>query len=349
MKKLKSKLKFFITLGVVIVLLVGIVTGGYFAIDKIVVPKYFGKYGINNMKELVNMVKTMHNIPNENEFIINPHTKNDEASAKNKLIQVGFPKLSSGEIDYSKMVSSDFVVITSADYESDYLELTDREVAAIMDSILQSGVLIPELPQLSFLNTLSMSVKEVQITPTGVYEKIKIIIEGNEPEENEPEENKLEEGELEESFYEIKNYSSADISITIKINLEDAISQMSKNLDVPLFLLNLILPNDIYLTSSFSTSVGEDGKWEYSNSTLSINGKSAEQSKVVLNLLISFIYASDENMTIEQLANQIADLVGLSFEIIGNVQFTDEIKTGSVLQNGIRVKLTKSTIEVEDD
>lgn len=345
MKKKTRSYRFLINLCIILVVLAGVVAGGFLALDKVVVPKYFGKYGINSMRELVDMVKTMHAVPSESDFVKNPHSKKDKTNAKNKLLEVGFPKLLNGEINYSEVIKEDFFVVTSPEYPNNYLELSDTEVAAMMDDILDSGVLIPELKDLSYLDTLSMEVTEVIITPTGKPTKIILSDSTSEstddPEGEEPSEEPTEEPEAEE----VNSYLSARISITIKVNLSDAITQMSKNLDVPLFLLNMIIPNRMYITSSFNTSINEVGLWEYSDTSLTVNAKTQKQSEVVLNLLISFIYPEDEEMSIEKLSNEIADMVRYSLELIGEITFADDIKVGTTNYSGIRVKLTKQSPE----
>ena len=39
--------------------------GGYFFLDKLIVPKYFSKYGINRLGDLVNVVASLYSTPNE--------------------------------------------------------------------------------------------------------------------------------------------------------------------------------------------------------------------------------------------------------------------------------------------
>lgn len=316
MKRKKSK--FFASLGIVLSIIIVFVVGFYFVLDKLLVPKYFSKYNIHNMKELTDVVKTMYVIPDESTFINNPFTKNDETSAENKLLSVGFPKTASGKIDYSKITGEDFAVITSPDYEDDHLGLTDREIAAVMAQILDSGVLVPELGGLSYLDTLNMYVKEVSITPLGTNKSIVI---------------------GKETF---ESFSEANISIIIKIDMTSAISRMAESFDTPLFLLNMLIPNTVYMSTSFDAVKNEDGSWGYKNSSLSINGKTAKQSEVVLNLLISFIYSNDPTMTIQKLADEISSMSLLCFDLIGDINFTKGIKNGSLSQNGVIIHLLKA-------
>ena len=79
----------FIKLFIVLAIIGSIGVGAFFILDKAVVPSYFGKYGIGGLGDLVQMVKVMHNAPNESKFITNPYTKINEDSAIRKLKNAG--------------------------------------------------------------------------------------------------------------------------------------------------------------------------------------------------------------------------------------------------------------------
>ena len=64
----KRKSNFFIRLTVVLMIITSIVTGAYFLLDKLIVPKYFGTYNINNLGDLVSMISTLYNTPKEKDF-----------------------------------------------------------------------------------------------------------------------------------------------------------------------------------------------------------------------------------------------------------------------------------------
>jgi hypothetical protein len=102
---------------------------------------------------------------------------------------------------------------------------------------------------------------------------------------------------------QLLNYSSdsANLSLTVKISTESAKQQIAKNIDAPQFLVDWIIPEEMYITASFSTEKGENGEIAYTNTSLSINSKTPKQSEVLLSLLISFIYPDSENMTIDEL------------------------------------------------
>ena len=59
----KKKTGFIFKLFVALTLIAAIFTGGYFFLDKKIVPKYFGQYGINSIPDLVGVVTSLYNSP----------------------------------------------------------------------------------------------------------------------------------------------------------------------------------------------------------------------------------------------------------------------------------------------
>jgi len=296
MKKNKT-LKFFISLAIILVVLTGIFVGGYFILDKAVVPKYFGEYGIHNMSELVGMMSTLYNNKTEKDIVINPFTSSDADAAESKLIAVGFPALSSGRLDYKKLAEGDYSPDTLSE-----VSLTDRELASLIDGMLQSGVLVDKLPNLKYINTLYMSCLQVKIYPEYVDGVI--------------------------------NENKADLSFIIKLDTSSMRGQMAEEMQMPIFLLNMIVPNTMYITSNITLEV-RDGEWVYEGGGIGINGKTEKQSKILLNLLIDFIFPKEDNMTIEELESSLGDVVIKGTSLLGSARFTDSIY--SSMQTGIVV------------
>ena len=317
MKRKKSN--FFIVLSIVIASFCLLIFSSYLIIDMVLVPKYFSKYNINNLRELINVATTMYSVPDEKNIIKNGYSKKDEITASEKLVSIGFPTTSTGEVDYSKLIEPDFTVVTKYDYEGDYLALTDKEAASIMSKILESGILIPELSNLSNLDTLNMTVREMTFSNFDKenYEKVSVG----------------------EKIYNV--YDKVTISSIIKIDMSSAISQMSKSVDMPLFLLNILVPKAIYLQISFDAERNLDNEWITSNANLAINGKTVKQSEIVLNLFISFIYSGEDEMTIEKLANELATMSVKCFNTIGDLRFSDNISSGHNKENGAILSLNK--------
>ena len=103
MESKKKRYTFFIKLFIALATIVAVVFCAYLAIDKLVVPKYFKDYGINNMHDLVAMVKTLYNTPDEKDIITNGYTQADQRSAVKKLISANFPSVSETELDYAEI------------------------------------------------------------------------------------------------------------------------------------------------------------------------------------------------------------------------------------------------------
>lgn len=304
----KNKAKFFIGLLVALGVITASIFGGYIMIDKLLVPKYFSQYGINNLPELVELVKTIYIVPNEDTFITNPYTDFDNSSAKNKLIKAGFPTLKNNELDYESIASSAYTLKPDETMVDNFIVLTDKEVAGLSHDILSSGILVSSFPDLSYINTLNMEIKQLSITPEEESLKENIFNEED-----------LIEGSALNQI--VSTTPNATLLITIKIDTESARKQISENLSMPLFLIDWIIPDTMYVTSTIDTYINkETNKREYKNATLSINSKTAKQSEVLLKLLISFIFP-DESFTIDEFSNQLASLAIEGINMLGNLNF----------------------------
>ena len=276
------------------------------AIDRILVPKYFSAFGINNLSELIEIVDAIYTIPNESEFINEPFSASDAKNATQILANAGFPTLSTGEIDYERIGNYDYTLSPKQPPEKDYIELTNKEVAAIMDEILKSGILVSNFPELSYIDTLEMEVKQLIISPLDEDQKL--------------------------------SSTDAKLLMTIKLDTLSARKQISENLEVPQFLIDFIIPDTIYMTASFDTFVDQTGTRLYDNGTLAINSKTAKQSEVIMNLLLSFIYSSEEVLSIEELTHQIGMLVTEGLDVLGTFEFV-EINNKNTISNGVKIFL----------
>lgn len=295
-------------------------------IDKVLVPKYFSSYGINSLSELVGIVQTIYIVPDEDNFIINPHTDFDITNAKNKLVLAGFPTLSDGNLDYESIAKKEYTRTPDENFVDNFIVLSDKEVAGIADEILSSGILVSNYPDLSYINTLNMEIKQISITPatTNVIE-------------NEYDPDLLDPNSELDTI--ISTTTDANLSVTIKIDTESARKQISNNLNMPLFLIDWIIPDTMYLTSTLDTFINtETGEREYKNATLSINSKTAKQSEVLLKLLISFIFP-DETFTIESFSSQLGSLAIDGIKALGNMNFAT-IKSANSKAPTFGIKIT---------
>ncbi len=323
----RKKVKFIIVLVTVLTLLCGSVIGGYFAIDRVLVPKYFGRYGINDLPELVDIVQTIYVVPSEDTFITNPYTKADATSMTAKFKDAGFPILSTGEVDFEKVANQDYSRVPSENFTDNYLYLTDKEIATILNQILDTGILVSNFKSLSYLDTLQMEVKQLTITPIELESTASAKLASE----------------------TLLNFSSksANLSLTVKISTESAKKQIAKNIDAPQFLIDWIIPETMYITASFSIDRNEKDEIIYTNTNLSINSKTPKQSEVLLSLLISFIYPDSENMTIDELTTELAKLTTSGLNLLGNFEYV-QIQTTASSAFGIKLELPPAEVTLPE-
>ena len=70
----KGKSSFIIKIVSIFMIIIAIFTGGYFFLDKAVVPKYFGQYGIHSIPDLVGLVTSLYKSPKESSLVTNGYT-----------------------------------------------------------------------------------------------------------------------------------------------------------------------------------------------------------------------------------------------------------------------------------
>lgn len=302
-------LSFFIRLIIVLSIIFGIGFSGYLVIDRAVIPNYFGKYGIHNFKDLIEMVQTMYNTPEEKDFITHPFKAADETSALNKLENANIP-IVDGKIDFNQIIDGKVEINPEVKENGEYF--SDTEMAAVLDQMLQSGILSSYLNDLSYIDTLSIHARELIIT----------VIEDDTM------------TELDGS----RHSNSAKVSLTVKVDTTKAQKHMAKQMDVPIFLLNLIMPDVLYMTTAYNVTIDSEGKYVTTNTLITVNGRNKKQSEILLNLLIAFIFPEEDEMTVEKLGETFADITNSGLSILGDVRFTNS-GSGLTQSNGITIAL----------
>jgi len=296
MDKKHKRSGFFIRLFVILATLVAIIFGAYFALDKLVVPKYFKAYGIENMHDLVAMVKTLYNSPGEKEMVTNKYVPTDLKSATNKLKEANFPMTTDGNVDYMQIAEGlDKETLISGQYE-----FTDREIASLLDQMLQSesGILASKLPNIKYIDTININVLELIIEP-----------------------NQIGTNGDEEPIYDS---NSAKVSFTCKIDTTAVRAQMAKAMDTPLFLLNMIVPKTLYITVDYEIQKNTSGQWESDDGAMSVNNRTAKDSKILLNLLVDFMFKKEDNMTVDKFCQDFGNIMILGMDVFGEI----EVKAG---------------------
>lgn len=268
-------------LGRIIALLsivMAIFVGGYFFLDLAIIPKYFGMYGIKNVPDLVGVVTSLYKTPNEKKFITNPPTTLDLASAIDILQDANYKIEADG-------------TFTESDIRGDAaVSLTDRELAALCNKLLENGILNETLPNLNYLNMINISIMEIIIEPNA--------------------ESKV------EDFY-----SRAAVTMIAKLDTTDIREQIADHMDTPLFLLNMIIPDNLYFEVHYDIDLAKSEAERVSNATIAINGRTAEQSEILMNLLIDFIFPEKDNMNLEKFTKTFGEIILQGIDVFGDFKF----------------------------
>ena len=301
MESKKKRYTFFIKLFIALATIVAVVFCAYLAIDKLVVPKYFKDYGINNMHDLVAMVKTLYNTPDEKDIITNGYTQADQRSAVKKLISANFPSVSETELDYAEISQG----LDKSSLVSGQYEFTDREIAGILDQMLDSGILASQLPNLKYLDTININILELIITPTEFTDN-----EGN-------------------VYYDT---NSANVSFTFKLDTSSVRTQMAHTMDIPTFFLDMIVPKTMYITINYNLFIDEYGVWQVGEGSIAVNGRTAKDSEILLNLLIEFIFPEEDQMTIDKFSIEFGNILIKGMDMLGQIRIKANVQASS---NGV--------------
>ena len=304
----KKKTGFILKICISLTLILAIFTGGYLFLDKKIVPKYFGQYGINGIPDLVGVVASLYKSPNESKIVTNGFTQTDFSNAVSKLQNAGYKMNSDGsmqETDFNLFRGTDSVV------------MTDRELASICNKFLSDGILVDALPELNYLNSINISVLEIIITP-------------------------------DKNSFDGEFYTKSHVSSIMKINTTDICEQIAEQMDTPLFLLNMIIPEVLYFEVAYDIDLNkqsEESAIVDASGTIAINGRSEKQSEILINLLIDFIFPEDESMNIDKFTNELGSVIVSGIETLGDFKFACEIGTQKK-QSGVVVNPIVQSIPV---
>lgn len=209
--------------------------------------------------------------------------------------------------DANYKIADDGTIDNSALFKGDKsVKLTDREFAGICNKLIENGILVDVLPNLNYVNLLNISVLEVNIKPDE-----ELAIEGG--------------------------YSGANISFIAKIDTVDIREQIASQMDTPLFLLNMIIPDTLYFSVSYDLDLSKAEGERVSEGTISINGRTAKQSQILIDLLIDFIFPAEDKMDLEKFTDTLGNIVLEGIDILGDFKFIDNIDKNGVMFNGLLV------------
>lgn len=282
---MKSKKKSSGILAKVVILLsvvLAIFVGGYFFLDKLIIPKYFDKFGINGIGDLVDVVASLYNTPNESKMIKNGYTATDLTNSISKLQKAGYKIKDDGTIEKDEMAS----------FKGEKrLELTDREFAAVCNEFLSNGLLEDSLSNLNYLNITKLTLLDLVVTP-----------------------------DEETIDKETKTYTKANISFIVKVDTTNLREQIAEQMSTPIYLLKIIIPDTIYFEVNYDIDLEQDEN-NRTNGTIAINGRTAEKSEALINVLISFIFNSEDDMDLEKFTNELGNVAMQGIDSLGDFKF----------------------------
>lgn len=182
------------------------------------------------------------------------------------------------------------IVIENFKTNAQAVELTDREFAAVCNKLIDKGILTDVLPNLNYINLLNISILEVNVN-------------------------------LDESSKNADVYSSANINFIAKLATQDLKNQMANQMETPISLLNMIIPSDLYFSVSYDIDLEKEGEERIENGIIAINGRTAEQSQILINMLIDFVFPPEDEMNLHKFTNTFGDIILKSIDELGEFQF----------------------------
>ena len=273
--------------------ILAIFAGGYFFLDKIVVPKYFSQYGITGVGDLVNVVSSLYSSPKESKLIVNGYTQTDLTNGISKLQSNGYLIEDDGTIKEENLQNFK---------GSGKLELSDREFAALCNEFLSNGLLDDSLSDLNYLNITNLTLLDLVVTLD------------------------------EKTFDETTNtYSKANIDFIIKVDTTKLREQISEQMGTPIYLLKMIIPDTMYLEVRYDIDL--ENEENRTNGSIEINGRSAEKSRALMNVFIGFIFDEKEEMNLEKFIVEVGNVALKGIDALGDFKFAKVGKQAGFVVN----------------
>ena len=287
--------------------ILAVFAGGYFFLDKLIVPKYFSQYGIDGIGDLVNVVASLYSTPNESKMISNGYTQTDFTNAISKMQKAGY------KIEDDGTIKSE----NKNEFKGEgKLQLTDREFAAICNGFLDNGLLEDSLKDLNYLNITELSVLDLVVTLD-------------------------EKSEIEDT----ETYTKANIDFIIKVNTTKLREQIADQMDTPIYLLKMIIPDVLYFEVSYDIDLEQEEK--RTNGVIQINGRSPEKSEALINVLIGFIFDQKEEMDLSKFIDEIGSVALQGIDALGDFKFAKYEKQVGIVINEFAEELPESPEEPE--
>ena len=90
----------------------------------------------------------------------------------------------------------------------------------------------------------------------------------------------------------------------------------------------MIFPENLYLTANYNVNIdnsGDKSVWQTSDGTLSVNDSNDKQSEILLDLLISFIFNEEDQITISKLVENFGHILDQGVELFGEIEFANKL------------------------
>lgn len=262
--------------------IIAVFVGGYFFLDKAIIPKYFKKFGIGGVGDLVDVVASLYNSPKESKMIKNGYTQTDLTNAISKLQTANYKIEDDGTIKKENVKG----------FKGDgRLELTDREFASVCNEFLSNGLLEDSLSNLNYLNITKLTLLDLVLTPD-------------------------EKSQDEETGY----YTKANVHFIIKVDTTNLREQIADQMKTPIYLLKMIIPDTMYFEISYDIDLAGEND-ERTNGTIAINGRSSEKSENLINVLISFIFDEEDDMNLNKFIDELGNVALRGIDSLGDFKF----------------------------
>jgi hypothetical protein len=121
--------------------------------------------------------------------------------------------------------------------------------------------------------------------------------------------------------------------------------QIANQMQTPSYLLNMIIPDNLYFTVSYDFDLKQTES-QRSNGQIAINGRTAEQSELLINLLIDFIFPEEDEMNLEKFTKALGDIALKGIDKLGEFEFISNVDGKK--QNGFVIN-SNSTSESQID
>lgn len=295
MKNNRKKSGILVKVCVFLASFLAIIFGGYFLLDKLVVPKYFGQFGIGGINDLVDVVSSLYNSPKEAKLIKNGYTQIDLTNAISKLQNANY------KIEDDGTIKEENINVFKGEGK---LELTDREIASVCNEFLGNGLLEDSLSHLNYLNITKISLLDLIIT--------------------------IDEESIDE---ETQTYSRAIIDFIIKVDTTNLREQIAEQMHTPIYLLKMIIPDLMYFEVNYEIDLSKEEN--RTNGSIAINGRSAEKSENLINILIGFIFNEEDEMDLEKFTSEIGNVALQGIDSLGEFKFFKLDKQAGIVVNEV--------------